>query len=196
MKQLSIVLLSAILLCFSHEPLKAQQAQGSIDYSEISLLGAGVSLGYYSYGYLGSRSLSLPPLSASYEMGFHEYITAGPFVGFARWNYSYTNYSYAWSFIQLGGRASFHLTSIINDVLDLEIDESKIDWYVSMLAGLELRQYSAGTGTFREDYANTTRVFLGPIAGIRYYLNDRIALYFEGGRGSFGAATFGVSTRF
>ncbi len=188
------VLLWALALILISAPLSKASAQGeSVDYSEVKIAGAGFSLGYYSYGSLGSRSMSIPPLNVYYEMGFHEYITAGPFLGFARWGYSYSGYAYNWSIMHVGGRASFHATSFINDIFDGSMDESKLDWYITLMAGLELRRYSGDI--FTGSSSNSSRLFLGPVAGVRYYINDNIAVYFEGGRGALGTATFGISTK-
>ncbi len=191
-----VLAIIAIFFSFSFAPAMAEETSESIDYNGVSLLGAGFSLGYYSYGYLGSRSMSVPPLTASYELGLHEYITAGPFLGYARWNYSYSNFNYHWSFIHAGGRASFHLSSILNEIFDNSIDESRVDWYLTLLAGMEMRRYSTSGSNFPEDYSNDYRIFIGPIGGVRYYIGNNFALYFEGGRGALGALSFGITSRF
>ncbi len=155
-------------------------------------------LGYYSYGYAGARTLSFPPLTAFYEMGIHEKITVGPFVSYAQWSYDYlsvgNNYGYSWSFLQIGGRGSYHLTSLINDWFDAEIDESQWDIYATLLVGFEFRSFSYDDD-FDDalDYDNDWRLFVGPLAGTRYFLNERFALFLEAGRGSLGAFTFGVT---
>ena len=169
-------------------------AQDMLSYRGLNLLGGGISLGYYSYGYMGSRSMGVPPLSAYYEMGVHEHITAGPFLGFARWSYRYSawDYNYSWTFITAGARGSFHATGFMNEILGTEVDEEKIDWYLTLFAGMEFRNYSH-SGISETDYANQSRFFIGPSAGVRYYFTPSMAAYFEGGRGAFGALSFGVS---
>jgi len=168
-----------------------QKSQG---FEGVSLLGGGLYLGYYGYGFFGTRSLSIPPFIAYYEYGVHEYVTVGPFVGMARWSYRYINSDYSWTFYQVGARGSFHLVPLINEVLGSNIDEDKVDLYVSVLSGLEIRNYSSQT--FPDLYNNRVRVVLGPITGFRYYLGKNFALYGEGGRGSFGYINFGVSLKF
>jgi hypothetical protein len=155
-------------------------------------------LGYYSYGILGSRSISIPPLSAYYELGVHNRITAGPFVGFARWSYRSpdffkSSYQYSWTYLQAGVRASYHFTGLINELLDMEIDENKLDIYLTLLGGLEYRAYSS---SFDNGVSNKIGIILGPVGGFRYYLTDNLAVFAEGGRGSFGALYLGVSARF
>ncbi len=191
------------LLAVTVNPAYGEEEQANntdrVDYSEMNLFGGGVSFGYYNYGFVGSRSLSLPPVNAYFEFGLHEYLTGGPFIGFARWNYDHsfaaTNVSYHWNFFNVGARASFHLTGIFNELFDSDVDEKRIDWYVSLMSGLELRYFSTTSEVFEDEYDDRTKLFFGPISGIRYYLGDNFALYLEGGRGALGLFTFGVSTR-
>ncbi len=189
-------LLLILLLIGISVPSANLAAQDIQSYRDQNLLGGGLSLGYYSYGYMGSRTMGMPPLSAYFETGVHDHITAGPFLGFARWSYRYAslNYNYSWTFINAGVRGSFHLTGFMNEIFGTEIDEEKIDWYFTLLAGLEFRQYS-DSGNTTLDYGNSTNFFLGPSAGVRYYITPPIAVFFEGGRGALGALTFGVSLR-
>jgi hypothetical protein len=195
MKKKAITLIFTILIMStgiaSHA---AAQAGANGDFSDTRLAGAGMFLSY-SYGFLGTRSLSIPPITGYYEFGVHEYITAGPFASFARWNYRYAGWNYSWSFFQLGGRGSFHLTSFLNDTFDGNIDEEKWDLYITMLAGLEFRGYDGGSAVDPTSYHNRTRLFLGPVAGARYYFNDNMAVFLEGGAGSLGALLLGVSAR-
>jgi hypothetical protein len=196
-----LIAVAVLVFCgFSPVLSKAQDVEG-IDYNRSSILGAGLSVGYYSYGFMGSRSLSIPPLGAYYEFGVHEKITVGPFAGLARWNYSYTGFgsefNYSWTFFQIGGRGSYHMVALLNDWFDAEMDESKIDIYLSLLLGLEFRSYNVSSSFDGNDqFSSDMHLFIGPIAGFRYYLNPSIALFLEGGRGSFGALTFGVSSKF
>lgn len=195
MKKKFLLLLVPVLL-FSTIKLSAQER---MSYADQNLFGIGISLGYYSYGYLGTRSIGVPPLSAYYEKGFHDLITAGPFLGFARWSYNYSfstvDTKYSWTFINAGVRGSLHLTGLANEVLDLEINEEKIDWYVTLLVGLEFRNFSGDTIFGEDNYANTSNFFIGPSTGVRYYFNDNIAVFAEGGYGAFGALTLGVTLK-
>ncbi|MFW5821526.1 MAG: hypothetical protein ACOCWA_09555 [Bacteroidota bacterium] len=195
MKKICVLSLVFVLSLFSVK-LSAQEDQADkMSYKDQNLFGVGISLGYYSYGYLGSRSIGIPPLSAYYETGIHDYITAGPFLGVARWSYRYStnDYRYSWTFINVGARGSFHITGFMNEILGLEIDEEKIDWYLTLLAGMEFRNYSSNTGFDENTYSNTSRFFIGPSTGVRYYLSDSFAIFAEGGYGALGAFTLGAS---
>ncbi len=193
MKKTNLLLL-VFALFFSSLNLSAED---KMSYRDHNILGVGISLGYYSYGYLGTRSVGIPPLSAYYELGVQDYITAGPFLGFARWSYSYATAAsrYSWTFVNVGARGSFHLTGLMNDILGMEINEEKIDWYITLLAGMEFRNYSSDTGWAEGTYDNTSRFFIGPSTGVRYYFSDSFAVFAEGGYGALGALTFGVSIK-
>ncbi len=160
---------------------------------------AGISFGYYGYGYLGGRSVSVPPLTAALELGIHENFSVGPYVGYASWSYDYTSFNYSWNFLAVGARGSFHYVPVLNEALDLSLDEEKLDFYVSLLAGLEFQSYSGDSfgGVFGDDeYSNNTRFRLGPVLGFKYKFNDNFGAYFEGGRGAFGYGTIGVAIHF
>ncbi|MFP4289002.1 MAG: hypothetical protein ACLFQS_07070 [Bacteroidales bacterium] len=188
------ILLSIItLFVYAHNENETQQNE-TVDYTGTILVNGGFSLGYYNYGFLGSRSISVPPITGVIEYGVHEFITAGVFAGYGRWTYDYlSGSSYSWSFINAGARGSVHITRFFNEVFDQDIDEEKIDWYVSLLGGLEIRGYNSTL--YPDLYDNKTRVFLGPISGVRYYLGNNFSIYLEGGRGALGYLTFGVSAK-
>ncbi len=163
------------------------------------ILNAGISLGYYGYGYLGDRSGVTLPLNASLEYGITEEISAGAYVGYARWSYRYnTGFGegeYSWSFLTVGARGSFHYTSILNELTDGDINEEKVDLYVSVLLGLEFRSYNDDDDLNVYD-SNETVLRFGPNLGVRYLLSKNIGVYLEGGRGTFGWLNFGITARF
>ena len=195
MRKIALMIVLGLFLV-AQNPAVGQSAGGTVDYSTVKLFSAGISVGSYGYGWAGSRTIGFPPLSASLEIGLHEYITAGPFVGFNRWNYRHTNWNYAWTFIHAGLRGSFHYTGILNELLDGDIDETKLDLYVTLMGGLQLRNYSSTTSGFGDHYSNQIRLFVGPVAGARYYFSDNLAVFVEGGYGSLGALTGGLTVRF
>lgn len=181
------VMMAGILLMFI--PTPAVKAQGS-DFSDARLFGIGASMGYrYDYG--TSRSLSIPPAMAYFEIGIHEYITAGPFAAFSRWSYP----TRSRSFMSLGARGSFHLSPFFNDLLDGSIDVDKIDFYASMLSGIAFRQYGAYDTQPATRFLDDARFFIGPVAGVRYYFSDDFAIFSEIGWGALGVLTVGVSFR-
>lgn len=177
--------------------VKAQEATTSNSRSDGSLLQAGISFGYYGYGYIGSRTGFSIPLTASYEKYFDEHISGGGFIGYASYGYKgYSDYKYRWTFINVGARASYHYIHFLNDALEMDIDENKYDFYLTLMLIFENRSFSSTSDYYEGYYDDKFSVDLGPVAGFRYHLSDQFSLYFEGGRGTFGYGTFGVTSYF
>ena len=188
------ITLFALHLSAGNNGLFQNDTVKSAGYEGVSLLGGGFYLGYYGYNIIGTRNLAIPPFNAYYEFGVHEYVTIGPFIGIGRWDYLYVNNDFSWTYYHLGARGSFHLTNIINEVLGGNIDEDKIDFYITVLSGLEIRYFNNKISP-EQDETNFS-IFLGPITGVRYYLGNNFAIYAEGGRGALGVLSFGVSLKF
>ncbi|MCC9166342.1 hypothetical protein [Pontibacter harenae] len=194
MKTLKKILLSMLALgsVFAFQTAHAQPKayeQGGYIFN------AGISLGSYGYGYVGSRSGGFIPVTVSVEKSFHEYISAGPYLGYASWNYNGSGWRYSWNYVTVGGRVTFHGSSLINEHLDADIDEKKLDLYGSVISGLEFRKYS-GDDFNVYDYGNEIKLIFGPILGAKYMFDDQVGAYVEGGRGTFGYVTVGVSLNF
>ena len=153
---------------------------------------AGTSLGYYGYGLAGNRSGAFIPVTASVEKGIHESISVGPYIGYASWKYRNYGYDYRWNFTSVGVRGTYHAVPVINEALGTSINEEKLDLYGTLLLGLEFRTFS-GSDEFSGSNANSTNLFIGPVLGAKYKFNDKVGIYFEGGRGAFGFGTLGVS---
>ncbi len=157
----------------------------------------GVGFGYYGYGFTGTRSVSIPPLTASLEFGFHENFSVGPYVGYASWDYNFTSYDYGWDFLAVGARGSFHYVPLANEALDLNLNEEKLDFYISLFLGLEFQSFSGDTGFGSTDvYSNNTVLRLSPVLGFKYKFNDKFGAYFEAGRGALSVATLGLAVHF
>ncbi len=157
----------------------------------------GVSLGAYGYGggFFGSRSFALP-VNASLEFGFHEFLSAGPYVAFSRWGYKAPTYNYHFSVFAAGARGSFHYLPLINDGLDLGLDESKLDFYITVMLGIEARNWNYGDNFSGTVQSNDARFAFNGVLGFKYKFNQNWGAYFEGGRGAIGYATFGASYTF
>jgi hypothetical protein len=204
MKKVTLLTLAFIaLLSFSalaqEESADEQQDTVPTDLSYIQgdkILQGGISLGYYGYGYIGSRTGFTLPLSASFEYGVSKDISAGPFLGFARWSYDYLDYSYSWTFTTVGVRGSFHYLPYLNEIMETEIDASKFDFYLTLLLGLEFRNYSTSYEDYTDRYDNDVNGVFGPLLGFKYYFNPTFSAFVEGGRGVFGYGKIGVSMKF
>jgi hypothetical protein len=198
MRKLFITLTISTMLLFTQH-LSAQNNAYNIGDKTASI---GLTLGYYSYGFAGNRTLGFPPITFTGEYGFHEYISAGAFIGFGNWNYDYgwfgSSYSYSYTVISGGARASFHYVPFLNEVLELDIDQEKFDFYISMIAGLEFQRSKTESDFTGVDVNldNDVSLAFGPIAGFKYMLNDNLGIFVEPGWNALGYFTFGVSGRF
>lgn len=154
----------------------------------------GISFGYYGYGIGGSRAIGVPPLTAALELGIHEYFSVGPYAGYASWDYGVFGSDFGFQIFSVGGRGSFHYVPLLNDALDLNLNAEKLDFYVTLILGLDFQSYTgefAGLG-----FNNETGLVFGPVLGFKYKFNDKFGAYFEGGRGAFGYGTLGLAVHF
>lgn len=191
-------LLMAFLMAFSLN-IKAQPDADTTEYqrSYNNILQAGFSFGYYGYGYVGSRVGFTLPVSASYETYFGEHFSGGGFLGYASYKYEDINsFEYGWRFIDFGVRASYHYLHFFNKVTRAGLDQNKFDFYVSLMLIFEARNYYSDDTFYANYYDNDFNVALGPVAGFRYKFSDKFATFFEGGRGTFGYGTIGISYMF
>lgn len=190
MKKKMYLLVAVMLLALS---VKAQETEGIVYQKGDNILNAGLGLGFYDYGYFGSRTSSFPALTANYEIGFHKYFGVGPYVGYKSWNYDFAGGGgYGFSILSVGARGSFHYSSLLNEALDMDINDKKLDLYVVLILGLEFQTYSGDYGPYFDDDTNIEPRF-GPSLGARYYFNSNIGVFAEGGRGAFSWLTIGVS---
>jgi hypothetical protein len=177
----------------------AAQREAGISYRNRNLIGAGFSLIPYGYEHIGARNIDFPPLSIYLETGLHDNLTAGPFLGYARWDYSYSGFEvpfiYSWSITSAGVRSSLHLTRFLNNIFGLDVNENRTDWYVTLLLGMEYRRFSTDDGAFADHYSNEFNLFFGPMGGVRFYLGNNFAFYLEAGRGNLGIIAAGISLR-
>ncbi|MDN5203613.1 hypothetical protein QQ008_19650 [Fulvivirgaceae bacterium BMA10] len=128
-------------------------------------LGAGIGIGSRLVGNGGL------PLAFHAEKGFTDAISAGLYLAFASYNYSYWKYTY---FI-IGARGAYHFAGLIDipDALDL-------------YAGLMLFYQNVSIKVRQDTFFNASSpgsVSLGAYAGARYYFTDKIAGFAELGTG-------------
>ena len=186
-----------LLLIFSLSGLAQSDLPETSFRGNSQFLQPGISLGYYGYGYVGSRTGFSLPLSLVYEKNFGNNISGGGFIGYARYAYQGTSdYKYSWTFLNFGARASYHYIPFLNDALDMDIDSEKYDFYLTLMLYFENRSFSSSDDFYQGRYDNESNAGLGSVAGFRYHLNNKWSLFFEGGRGTFGYGTFGVTAYF
>jgi len=195
MKKILLALFTIGFLNYGFVNAQSDDTPTTLAYNEgDNILQVGITFGYYGYGFAGSRSLSVPPLTASLEFGIHEYISVGPYLGFASWNYDWlTVGDYSYNILSVGARGSFHFLPLLNEALEAEFNLEKLDFYVTLLMGLEFRNFSSSVESFPDTYGNDTDFHFGPFLGFRYKFNEKIGVYLEGGANAFGYGTVGAS---
>jgi hypothetical protein len=183
MKKLFILMSFFTIISFS------ASAQAYDEGVNIFDVGVGFGNAYGGYGYnWGTRGYGASiPVSASYEIGFHEYFSAGPYVAFATRTFGIGT-EYRQNFFGIGGKGSFHYVRLLNDALDMDIDEDKLDLYLSVYVGAEL--YSDNDDN---RFDNTTDVDFGTVVGGRYMFSDNMGVYTELGYAALAVWTVGLS---
>ncbi|MDP2422787.1 MAG: hypothetical protein U1C46_04825 [Bacteroidales bacterium] len=160
MKKLTITLLALFLSIgvFAQDPLFLKD-------DKVINLGVGIGSGLVGYG------LSVPPVSASFELGVADgifdkaSIGIGGYLGFASYSYKHSDWRYT-DFI-LGARGSIHYPLV-----------EKLDTYASLMLGFRVRNWN-----YDYDGTNYNRPVSAWILGGRYYLTDNLALMGEVGYG-------------
>lgn len=191
MKNIFYLIIAGMLLLSS-----PALAQGIYQKGDISV-NAGFSLGLigYGYGYYGSAGFAIP-LMANLEYAVNEMVGVGPYVGFMRRSYGSIDNRRSFTALAFGAQAVFHVTPLLNELLDTEIDEDKIDYYGRVILGLETRTWRYNGERIDDNYYNNSVVpRFGPVVGARYMFNPNLGVYGEGGRGAFGYLTLGVTLK-
>lgn len=169
-------------------------------------LNMGVSFGLigYGWGYSGWSSSFTVPLSANVDFGLSEYFSAGGYVGYMGRSYSGTYYGgdefkYKFRSYSFGVHGAFHASSFLNNEFDFSIDESKVDYYAKLVLGYEVYSWNyevEGDKDFYDEFdTDSGRMIFGPVLGVRYMFKPNLGGYIEGGRGTFGWLTLGVSLK-
>ena len=156
------ILLSIFMAAVFVSSVNAQSVKGR------NFVNAGVGLG--TYGLHGSGGL---PITASYEHGFTDQISAGLYVGFVGRKYA-DDWKYRYRII--GVRGSYHFNEL------LEITDSKLDVYGGISIyhrGFTLKYEYAG-----DKYKSTDgNIGVGIHAAARYMFADKVGAYAELGYG-------------
>ncbi|MEM6843658.1 MAG: hypothetical protein AAF632_15630 [Bacteroidota bacterium] len=140
----------------------------------------------FGWGYTGIGA----SLNASYEIGFHEYFSAGVYGGIGRYGIVR-----GWSATAIGAgvRGSFHYVALVNEALDLGLDEDRLDLYVSVVLGGEFISYNIADEFIDNQVGSDAGVDFGTIIGGRYMFNDRFGVYSELGYGALSVWTVGLT---
>jgi hypothetical protein len=163
------------IFCFSLMLLTAREvsAQAEIDKGNV-LLNAGFGAGYYGAGGL--------PVSISAEWAINDAMSVGPYFGITSWsdrvNYGFGSYKWSYTFIDFGGRFSYHFNKHMN------LSTDKLDLYAAALLGYTVvsSKYDGPGGQDFEATESSNGTF-GVVAGARWYFTDNFAANAEVGYG-------------
>jgi hypothetical protein len=162
------------IFCFSLMLMTAREswAQAEIDKGNV-LLNAGFGTGYFGAGGV--------PIVFSAEWALNDAMSVGPYLGVTSWSdrYSGFGYNYKWSytFVDFGGRFSYHFNKHINMSTD------KLDLYASAMLGYTIVSANFdGPGT-EPDATETSSAQFGVVGGARWYFTEKFAVNAELGYG-------------
>lgn len=194
---IQVVIIAVLLMGVTNNA--SAQGEKAFEKGDVSLnMGMSFGLIGYNYGFYGNRSFPLP-LTANLEYGINEYLGVGGYVGYLGISYGSSVDRYKFRNYSFGVQGVFHASSILNEVLRLDIDESKVDFYAKLLLGFETYSWKYDGNDVISNYyyssSGSSAVF-GPALGTRYLFNPNFGVYLEGGRGAFGWFTLGASIKF
>jgi hypothetical protein len=185
--------LAVLLFCAVSGAYAQQYTKGDITAN------AGISFGTigYSWGWYGNSSGFLPvTLNAEYSL--NDKFAVGPYLGYYGRSFKYGDgYKDKFTALSFGARGTFHASAFLNETLNWNINEEKLDLYASVMIGLETNTWKFDNRfTGDNTYSNGTSLLFGPVIGARYNFNPGFGAFAELGRGAFGYITLGASARF
>jgi len=149
-------------------------------------LNVGLGLGGTAF----AGDMTIPPISASYEVGFTDKISGGGYLAYAGSEHKHWMGWGTWSYtnIIIGARASYHFYS-----------KDKIDVYGGLMIGYNIvsSSYKANDGYndyFRDSPSGSALIY-SIFGGARYYFSDSFGAFAELGYG-ISNLTIGVTFKF
>ena len=161
MKKITLFLFSFLLIIILNNHDSNAQAYQDGDINVGAAIGIASRL-------VGNSGL---PIAIHAEKGFHEAISAGLYVSYASYNYSFWKYTY---FIA-GIRGAYHFASVIDIPDELDLYGGAMLFYQNVtVKEREITGFSA---------SSPGSVGLGIYVGGRYYFTDNVAGFLEIGTG-------------
>jgi len=151
----------------------------------------------YAFSERAGRSV---PFSLSAEYGISQYVSVGIVAGYYLKRFRYTantsepsdDIFFNSKYFVPGLKASLHLTPLLENKFNTELQSEDLDLYVSALLGYEFNSITRDNVPAIEK----SRLAPGLVVGARYYLTERWAVFGEVGPGIFGFGSMGVTARF
>lgn len=149
------------------------------------LVSPNFNLGYYG-GFLGGGYLYgyggfVPGGTVNVDFGVHDYVSVGPYFGFAGRS--------GFNSMAFGARGNFHWGKLIGDKKGNELLSDKLDLYYSLALGGRISNWK------EHDY-HPFRFGFGSSLGVRYYFADWMGAQFEFGATELSWAKIGVTFKF
>jgi len=173
----TLLSLAILFVVFSSNAQKKSDLSfdGSTSYLHF---GVGFGGGFYT------GTVTLPPISVSYEKAVTDKISVGGIVGYSSSKYSYfTDEDYKYTYILIGARGNYHFAT-----------SEKFDPYVGATLGYNIVSVTAPSGG--GDYtAKGSALLFGAQLGANYYFSPNLGAFAELGYG-IGILTIGISAKF
>ena len=167
MKKIGLLTAAVVMAVLGTSSANAQSTQ---TVKGTNYLNAGIGL--RTFGLSGTGGL---PITASFEHGFTDKISAGGYVGFVQRKFAH---DWKYTYFVIGARGSYHFSELLN------IQNEKLDVYGG--ASLYYRGYKLkyGDDEISELYdTNGGTVGLALHAAARYMFKDNLGAYAELGYG-------------
>lgn len=164
--KLALALVIAMALGAGNAQAQTQSVKG------LNYVNAGIGIG--TFGFNGTGGL---PVTAGYERGFTDKISAGVFLGMVRTKYL-EDFKYKYSIF--GIRGSYHFNELLN------ISNPQVDVYGGV--SLNYRNYTlkydwTGDGNKYSEKVTGNTLGVGIHAGGRYFFSEQFGAYAELGYG-------------
>ncbi|MDA3843994.1 MAG: hypothetical protein PF588_06475 [Candidatus Kapabacteria bacterium] len=152
-----ILLLAALLIFSTSDSIAKKKGAKSGPYNmEQADLNIGLGLGGSAF----AGDMTIPPISASYEVGFTDKISGGGFLAYAGSEYKYSWGTWSYTNIIIGARASYHFYS-----------KDKIDAYGGLMIGYNIVSSSweanSGYSDYNQGDASSSALIYSIIGGAR-----------------------------
>lgn len=198
MKKIYFLLLAVFLLFSFSAYSQADPNNQTAFHKGNVLVDAGISIGLFDYGFGARHAAGFPiPLTAAVEYGLSDVIGIGPYAGYLHQSIDDPSYSSSFTTMAFGGQAVLHLSTFLNEQMELGVDEEKVDLYAKAIVGYErYGQRINGQRIERQFLAESGKSVFGAVVGARYMFNPTVGAFAEAGRGIFGWLNMGVSLIF
>lgn len=200
MRKILVAVFTAVLFLGAAPNAQAQGFEKGKIYLDLGVGAPRYSYGAAVWGYYGANYHRTPSFRFSARYGFNEFISGGLYVGYAHYGWKSTNNVGFESHdltrrIPVGVGASFHVWSFLNNTLDLGLGVEKLDLFVTLMTGADIRTYSEKRPSYHDTY---TRVgpYFGSMVGARYFFLDWMGAYVQFGYGMNSYVEGGLTFKF